>query len=172
MTVGRELEKISGLKLFHNHMTIEIVLPFFEFGSKPFNKLIGSFRKQLLEEVASSELPGIIFTFAWDLDQEGEKKIVDSLTQTFSDVGPEISYVELEASQKERLIRNHGESRLLEKPSKRNLEWSDNNLKECDSKYMTNTNSENPFYYSKYLKINTEKISAQETALAINDFLS
>ena len=30
MTVGQELEKITGLKLFHNHMTIELVLPFFD----------------------------------------------------------------------------------------------------------------------------------------------
>ena len=29
MTVGQELEKITGLKLFHNHMTIELVSPFF-----------------------------------------------------------------------------------------------------------------------------------------------
>ena len=28
MTVGYELEKITGLKLFHNHMTIELVSPF------------------------------------------------------------------------------------------------------------------------------------------------
>ena len=30
MTVGQELEKITGLELFHNNMTIELVLPFFD----------------------------------------------------------------------------------------------------------------------------------------------
>lgn len=29
MTVGHELEKITGLKLFHNHSSIEVVLPYF-----------------------------------------------------------------------------------------------------------------------------------------------
>ena len=29
MTVGQELAKITGLKLFHNHMTIEPVLELF-----------------------------------------------------------------------------------------------------------------------------------------------
>ena len=52
MTVGQELEKITGLKLFHNHMTIELVLPFFEMYSSSFNKLVNSFRMQLFEEVA------------------------------------------------------------------------------------------------------------------------
>ena len=29
MTVGQELAKITGLKLFHNHMTIDLVSNFF-----------------------------------------------------------------------------------------------------------------------------------------------
>jgi hypothetical protein len=171
MSVGRELEKISGLKLFHNHMTIEIVLPFFEFGSKEFNKLTGSFRRQILEQVASSDLPGLIFTFVWDFNQESEKKFIDSLTSIFHDVGGESYYVELEASQKERLSRNRGEDRLLEKPSKRNLEWSDNNLITCDEKYKLNLDEGDFFYYDSYLKINNEELSATETAKRIFSFI-
>lgn len=34
MTIGQELEKLSGLKLFHNHMTIELLHPFFGFDSE------------------------------------------------------------------------------------------------------------------------------------------
>ncbi|WP_433744437.1 hypothetical protein [Paenibacillus amylolyticus] len=33
MTVGQELEKITNLKLFHNHMTIELVSPYFSYGT-------------------------------------------------------------------------------------------------------------------------------------------
>ena len=29
MTIGHELEKVTDLKLFHNHMTIELVQPYF-----------------------------------------------------------------------------------------------------------------------------------------------
>lgn len=36
MTVGKELSALTGMKLFHNHMTIELVLPFFEFGTPPY----------------------------------------------------------------------------------------------------------------------------------------
>lgn len=171
MTVGRELEKISGLKLFHNHMTIELVLPFFEFGTKEFNRLTGQFRRQILEEVANSDLPGLIFTFVWDFNQEGEKKFIDSLTSIFHEVGGESYYVELEATQKERLKRNRGEDRLLEKPSKRNLEWSDNNLITCDEKYKLNLSDEDNFYYDNYLKINNESLSASETAKQIFSFI-
>jgi len=171
MTVGRELEKISGLKLFHNHMTIEIVLPFFEFGTKEFNRLTGEFRRQILEEVAKSDLPGLIFTFVWDFNQESEKSFIDSLTSIFHEVGGESFYIELEATQKERLKRNRGEDRLLEKPSKRNLEWSDDNLITCDEKYKLNLSDKDSFYYDNYLKINNESLSATETAKKIYSFI-
>ncbi len=37
MTVGYELAKLTGLKVFHNHMTIEIALNFFDFGQPEFD---------------------------------------------------------------------------------------------------------------------------------------
>ena len=36
MTVGQALAERSDYRLFHNHMTIDLVLPFFDFGSRPF----------------------------------------------------------------------------------------------------------------------------------------
>jgi hypothetical protein len=37
MSVGYELAKLTGLKLFHNHMTIDLVLNFFDFGAPECN---------------------------------------------------------------------------------------------------------------------------------------
>lgn len=34
MTVGQELERITDLKLFHNHMTIDLLHPYFGFSSE------------------------------------------------------------------------------------------------------------------------------------------
>jgi hypothetical protein len=55
MTVGQELEKKTGLKLFHNHMTIELVSPFFSYGTKTGKKLVNLFRKKIFEEFAKSD---------------------------------------------------------------------------------------------------------------------
>ena len=57
MTIGHELEKITGLKLFHNHMTIEIIAPLFGYGSKsPVGiKLVSLFRRKIFEEFAKSD---------------------------------------------------------------------------------------------------------------------
>ena len=33
MTVGQELATLTGLKLFHNHMTIDLVSPIFDYST-------------------------------------------------------------------------------------------------------------------------------------------
>jgi hypothetical protein len=39
MRVGQELAAYTGLKLFHNHLSLEVTNPFFDFGTKPFYEL-------------------------------------------------------------------------------------------------------------------------------------
>jgi hypothetical protein len=67
MTVGYELEKITDLKLFHNHMTIELVSPFFSYGSDEGKRLVNLFRQEIFEAVAKSDLEGLIFTVVWNV---------------------------------------------------------------------------------------------------------
>ena len=40
MTVGAELARRTGLPLYHNHLSIEAVLPVFEYGSPAFDRLV------------------------------------------------------------------------------------------------------------------------------------
>ena len=61
MTVGYELAKLTGFRLFHNHMTIELVLNFFDYEQPQFHTLVAEFRKRIFEEVAASDLTGLIF---------------------------------------------------------------------------------------------------------------
>lgn len=49
MTVGQELSKITDLKLFHNHMTIDLVSDMFENLPIERNRLINLFRKEILK---------------------------------------------------------------------------------------------------------------------------
>ena len=121
MTVGYELARLTGFKLFHNHMTIELVLNFFDFGEPAFSRLVGYFRQRIFEEVAASTLPGLIFTYVWALDHTSDKEFIDQICNIFYENGGEVYFVELEATQSERLKRNDSEFRLLHKPSKRKV---------------------------------------------------
>jgi len=163
MAVGIELTKMTDLKLFHNHMSIEFALNFFEYGTPKFNKMNEELRRIVFEEVATSDLPGLIFTYVWDLSMESDKKYVDSMIDIFKKERAPIYYVELEADLEERLRRNKETSRLQEKPSKQDLEFSEKNLLLINEKHVMNSNGD--FYYQEnYLKINNTKISAREAA--------
>jgi len=168
MTVGQELEKITGLKLFHNHMTIELVLPFFKMYSPSFNKLVKSFRMQIFEEVAKSSLNGIIFTYVWELDQKSDCDFIDSIVKIFEKENSSVYYVELEADIEERLKRNKSSNRLKHKPSKMDIAVSEHELIETDRKFVLNSKI-NEFRGKNYFKINNTKNNAKETAKMIKE---
>lgn len=168
MTVGQELEKITGLKLFHNHMTIELVTPFFSYGTEQGKKLVHSFRMQIFEEVAKSDLEGLIFTWIWRFDLKEEEEYYNMVTDIFRKQGAEVYLVELEADLEERIKRNETENRLNNKPTKRNIEWSKNDLIKGAKNYRLNS-LPGEVKEKNYLRINNTNISAKEVARMIKE---
>lgn len=163
MTVGDELARRTGLRLFHNHQTIDLILPFFPFGSPPFGRLVGEFRRRILEEVASSDLPGIIFTFVWAFNLAADDAVVEEYSEIFRARGGRVVYVELEATQDERLRRNETEFRLAAKPFKRDVAASRQQLLELDDKYQLNSRGRlagRP----DYLHVDNTQLSAAQVA--------
>jgi hypothetical protein len=65
MTVGRAIAERTGLRLFHNHLAIEVALRYFDFGTPAFLRIDGEIRRLVIEEVAASDLPGLVLTFVW-----------------------------------------------------------------------------------------------------------
>jgi hypothetical protein len=171
MTVGHELEKITELKLFHNHMTIELVLPFFDMDSPSFKKLVNSFRTQLLEEVAKSKSNGIIFTYVWELDQKRDDDFVNNIVRIFEKENASVYYVELEADQNERLNRNKSSHRVIHKPSKKDLNASETELLLTDKNFVVNSKP-GEFKRKSYLKIDNTKVDAKKTARMIKEKFS
>jgi len=166
MAVGHEIAKRTGMRLFHNHMAIDPVLRFFDFGTPPFQRLVDGFRTGVFEEVAASDLPGLIFTFVWAFDHPEDHEAVLRYAAPFVSRGSAVHYAELQATQEERLRRNEGEFRLAEKPTKRDAEASRRNLLEMDSAYRLNTTGEFDDR-SDYLRLANTEISAAEAASRI-----
>jgi hypothetical protein len=168
MTVGQELVKITDLKLFHNHMTIELVTPIFDFGTKEGQRLVSLFRQEIFEAVAKSDLEGLIFTYVWAFDHPSDWEYVNRVSKIFESRGGSVYFVELEADLNERLERNKSPHRLEHKPTKRNIEWSENNLKESMNKYRLNS-LEGEIKKEEYIRINNTNMSAEEVAKVIKD---
>ncbi len=168
MTVGQELEKITDLKLFHNHMTIEMILPYFDMKSPSFKKLVKAFRIQMFKEVAKSKLPGLIFTYVWQLDSEKDCKFIETSIQIFERANATVCFVELEASVEVRLKRNRSPNRLKHKPSKKNFKTSEKELLDNDFNHILNS-SNNEFKDKNYIKINNTNLPADAVARVISE---
>lgn len=168
MTVGQELVKITNLKLLHNHMTIEVLTKIFDYSRDSFRKLNEEFRIKIFEEFAKSDEEGIIFTTTWDFDDEEEWARIYKYIQIFKDNNAQIYIVELEANLVERLKRNKMENRLENKPSKRNLEWSEKDLLKSVEKYRFNS-KENEIKENNYIRINNTNVGAETVAKIIKE---
>jgi len=165
MTVGTELAHLTGFKLFHNHMTIDLVLPFFGFGTPQFS-LVREFRRRIFEEVAASSLPGLIFTYVWALDQVSDRRFIDDSCGIFRARGATVSFIELAADLETRLKRNVSPYRLEQKPFKRDLEASRERLLHDQSTYRLNSDGDF-FYPSEHVRIDNSRLDAASVARRI-----
>jgi len=163
MTVGQELMKITDLRLFHNHMTIEPVIEIF--GS--YNgKIVSRLREVIFEEFAASNNYGLIFTYMWAFDQKSDWDYIEHVKDIFRPYKTEFYYVELVASREIRLKRNVTENRLRNKASKRDINISDQRLTDADEKYRLVSN-EGEIPFDNYIKIDNSYISPDIAAQRI-----
>ena len=165
MTVGQELMKQTGLRLFHNHMMIEPVIEIFG----TFNgHVTQQLREVIFHEFAKSDNKGMIFTYLWAFDMQSDWDYVAHVSEIFRQQGAEIYYVELIAPQEVRLQRNETDNRLAHKASKRDLEASRARLLRDDANYRcVSLPGEIPF--ENYLRIDNSEISAETAAKMIRE---
>jgi hypothetical protein len=169
MTVGQELAKLTGLKLFHNHMTIELVANFFSYGTPQGKRLVNLFRREIFEEVSRSDLEGLIFTYMWAFNEKSDWDYIDDVCSLFESRGGEIYFVELEADFDVRIERNKTPNRLEHKPTKRDLQWSENSFRRTEEKYRLNSYG-GELHRANYLRINNTCIPPEMAAAQIKDF--
>jgi hypothetical protein len=163
MTVGHALADRTGLRLFHNHVTSDVVTRYFDYGAPAYGRLITELRSRIFEEVAASDLPGLIFTYVWAFDDPRDTAFVERLTAIFRDRGRAVYYAELVASREERLRRNASTFRLAEKPTKRDLEASRRHLLDADARYRLNSAGEFDGR-SDYLRIENDDVAPVDAA--------
>ncbi len=93
LTVARDLARITGFKLFHNHLAVDLLLTTFEFGSEPFVQLREEIWLSVFSHACRSGIPGLIFTFA--PESTVRPTFIDETIRTVSDQGGELDFVGL-----------------------------------------------------------------------------
>jgi len=162
MTVGLELSRITSIPLFHNHLSIEAVLPVFEYGSPPFDRLVGQLRNSMFLEAVRSDLPGLIYTMVWAFDHPSDVRFVERQKSLFEAEGGRAVFVELTADLDTRLARNATELRVSSKPSKRDVEASCQRLLDMDQAHRLDSRGEFPF--PNYLRIDNTHLEPRAVA--------
>lgn len=177
MTVGREIAAKSDFRLFHNHHTIEPLVEVFGHGSEPFTVLNVEFRRRVIEEAARHGLD-LIFTLVWNLQDPADTAYVEQLVTPYVESGGSIRVLELAADLETRLVRNRGESRLAAKPTKRDLEWSEGNVRRMEAYQLatdptgaTPTPADAFLSRYPYLRLETRDLTAAGAAQLALDWL-
>jgi len=166
MTVGQELAKMTGYKLFHNHMTIEPMAALFDQDPHLMWPLITEFRDKIFDAFTRSSNTGLIFTFVWALDEASDAAYLQGIEDRFKATGGKVCYVELYADQKIRLERNKTPNRLAHKPTKRKLEWSQSMLIDVENKYRLNSHP-GEIQKEHYLRIDNTNLNPDDVAKLI-----
>jgi len=167
MTVGQELERLTGFRLFHLHQVLDLVLEYFPYNTSPasaYERLVVSYRRQFFEEAARGGLK-IVTTAGWRFDLPSEEQAVRSYIRPFVECSGSVYFVELIAPLQTRLARNQTENRRRHKRT----DWStDAALQEDADLHRYDSGGTLPFDLP-FLRIETEHLSAEATAQRIRD---
>jgi broad-specificity NMP kinase len=108
LTVARELAKLTGFRLFHNHLTVDLVSSLFPFGSEPFVALREKIWLAAFAEAARQKLT-LIFTFNPERSVR-ERFIQDAIDAVEKESG-EVVFIELTCAEDELEQRMEDSSR-------------------------------------------------------------
>ncbi|MGY3778328.1 DEAD/DEAH box helicase family protein [Isobaculum melis] len=173
MTVGKALEEQINGKLLYNHQTIDLFANYLGYNQHAF-RLSDMTRKELfkafVENRPNNLAEHLIFTVLINFDLDEDIAFLNEISQIFLTQKEPVYFIELETDLKTRLERNVQESRLLAKPSKRDLNFSRKELLNAHQQHRLNTSKDEmaqQFPQVHYLKIDNTYLPADQVASQI-----
>ena len=98
LTVANEIAARTGFKVFHNHLSIDCIEPIFEYGSKPFGRLVNLIRCETIREAARENVD-LIYTFCYAKGPDDEH--IKKVSEIVEGSGGEVCFVLLRADRDE-----------------------------------------------------------------------
>ena len=164
MTVGRAICERTGYRLFHNHMSIDLALHFFDFSDAGFRELSETIRTTVFKTVAESSVPGLVFTLVWAFDLESDTEYLQRIAADWRDrTAGGFHVLELESPLETRIERNRHPDRLTAKPCKRNIAGSEANLRDLHERHRLNSGGTLPIDVP-HVVIDNEALGPDEVA--------
>jgi chloramphenicol 3-O-phosphotransferase len=108
LTVARALVALTGFRLFHNHLTVDLVGSVFPRHSPAFGPLVHRFRREMFAAAAREDVD-LVFTYVY-AHPEDEPDVRDLLEPVLAG-GGEVHFVQLTCTREALLERVASESR-------------------------------------------------------------
>ena len=160
LTIGRELAKLSGFRLFHNHLTVDAVMAVFDFGSESFIKLREQIWLSVFKEAAQQDI-SLIFTFS--PERTVQASFIQDTLDAVEPFGGKVRFIELICPIDE-LERRIESSSRAEFNKLRSLERF-RQIRQAEKHLY-------PQLPNSGLTIDTSQMSPQEAACRIFEFIS
>jgi chloramphenicol 3-O-phosphotransferase len=159
LTVARELAALTGFRLFHNHLTVDLVSSLFPFGSEPFVRL----REQIwLAAFAEAARENVSLIFTFNPERTVRERFVQDVMDVVAAAGGTVVFVELTCAEEEL-------ERRLEAASRKELG------KLASVKQYRSLKAAGAFRFSKLpngLSVDTTNSSSNDTAKLIREYIA
>jgi AAA domain len=70
LTIAKEIARLTGFKVFHAHLTVDLVASILPRGAPSYRKLVWEIRYAVFAEAARANIDGLIFTMVYGRDRE------------------------------------------------------------------------------------------------------
>jgi hypothetical protein len=103
LTTAKALQRLTGYRLFHNHLTVDLVASVFDFGTAAFAELRERIWLDVMQRAAREHVKGLIFTFVFEPTVLPD--FIERLTAALETEGATLLPVELQCETEENLRR-------------------------------------------------------------------
>ena len=168
MTVAESLRDKLKYNMMMNHDSIEVSDKIFGFAT-PAQKEFNRFFREKAFELAVKHNVDLIFTYVCAFEMPEEREYLTKLADLFVNNGGKFYFVELSAELATRLARNETPYRMERKASKRDVEWSKNNLLRDAENHRLNSD-DGEVWFEHHMKIDNTNLSPDEVTDRVIDY--
>jgi shikimate kinase len=108
-TIAKAVAERTGFKLFHNHLTVDLLKTIFEYGTLGFFELSQKIRLDVFEEAAKQNIPGMVFTFVYE--KNTDDTFIKELLEQVTKYGGEVTFIQIYCEKEVLLQRVKEDSR-------------------------------------------------------------
>ncbi|MBU3964855.1 AAA family ATPase [Patescibacteria group bacterium] len=104
LTVAKELSKITGYRVFHNHLTVDLAYSIFPSGTKAYSDLVEKIRLYTIESAAKNKVKGMIFTIVYGVETYGgqtDNLFIKKIIKKVKKYNGQVLFVKLSCTEKE-----------------------------------------------------------------------